>query len=373
MSDDKKIQELVEEAAKRRDAALDDHDDHGAPIEDAGSRALSESLKSSFLIIRVIVAILALGFLRTLIFTVPSQETAVVLRFGKPVMHGDSIMLEPGAHFRLPYPIDEIVRIPQQEVQTVHSSVGWYQTHAVLEATNQEPPAMPYLDPANEGYALTSDTNIIHVRATLKYRVDYPEKFQFRFKDAPQMVQHALDNALIHSAARFTVDDALRLDVKGFEEAVFKRVGELVDEQGLGITLEPSTVQSIPPRWVNEAFLQTQSAAQERSTHISEAQGFADELVATSKGDAAAIVSMGRAEKLRLVSAFQSDAQFYSDLLPEYRKHPEFFKNRLRLETMSRVMTNVYEKWIFDSSEGKSRELELMLSREPLKPKARQQ
>ncbi|MDB6040116.1 MAG: hflK 1, partial [Verrucomicrobiales bacterium] len=53
--------------------------------EDSGSQALSEALRSSFVIVKVIMVLLVIVFLGSGIYTVPSQKRAILLRFGKPV------------------------------------------------------------------------------------------------------------------------------------------------------------------------------------------------------------------------------------------------------------------------------------------------
>ena len=116
--------------------------------DDASSQALSDALKSSFAIIKVLMVGLVVVFLGSGFFTVGPQERAVVLRFGKPVGVGEKALLGPGSHFALPYPIDEVVRIPITQVQTVKSSVGWYATSAAMEAAGTEPPPGPSLNPA---------------------------------------------------------------------------------------------------------------------------------------------------------------------------------------------------------------------------------
>src|SRR6267143_7242474 len=102
----------------------------GAPVpetpDDAGSQALADALRSSFAIIRVVMVILVLLFLGSGFFTVGSQEKAVILRFGKPIGVGAQALLGPGPHWAFPYPIDEVKKIPVNEVQRVSSSIGWY-------------------------------------------------------------------------------------------------------------------------------------------------------------------------------------------------------------------------------------------------------
>src|SRR5262245_45530806 len=58
-------------------------------VEDSGTQALAEALRSSFAIVKVIMVGLLLAFLFSGLFTVSQQERAVLLRFGVPVGGGD--------------------------------------------------------------------------------------------------------------------------------------------------------------------------------------------------------------------------------------------------------------------------------------------
>ena len=95
-------------------------------MEDAGTQALSDALKSSFVVVRLVMAGLIVLFFASGIFTVGPQEVAVKLLFGAPTGTGAEALLQPGLHWSFPYPVNEIVKIPKGQVHTVVSSVGWY-------------------------------------------------------------------------------------------------------------------------------------------------------------------------------------------------------------------------------------------------------
>src|SRR5262249_28716227 len=110
-------------------------------IDDAGTRALSEALRSSFIIVKLLMNGLVILFVCYGVFTVPSQQKAIILRFGKPVGTGEKMLLEPGLHWSFPYPIDEKIFIPLGQ-QTVRSTVGWYATTTGGEAVNPGAPSL---------------------------------------------------------------------------------------------------------------------------------------------------------------------------------------------------------------------------------------
>ncbi|HZQ46289.1 MAG TPA: hypothetical protein VFC07_04700, partial [Verrucomicrobiae bacterium] len=110
-----------------------DHSHHEHPVppepampEDTGSQALSEALRSSFAIVKVLMVVLVIVFLGSGLFQVKSQERAVILHYGRPVGEAANALLGPGLHWSWPYPIDEVVKIKFSEIQHVTSTVGWY-------------------------------------------------------------------------------------------------------------------------------------------------------------------------------------------------------------------------------------------------------
>ena len=115
----------------------DDHEHHHHEHErprrkrsDAGSQALAEALRSSFAIVKIVMALMVLAFFCSGFFTVGPQEKAVILRFGKPVGEGQKALLTPGLHWSFPYPIDEVVKIPITEIQKVTSDHRLVYDHA---------------------------------------------------------------------------------------------------------------------------------------------------------------------------------------------------------------------------------------------------
>jgi membrane protease subunit HflK len=353
------------------------HSHESAPVpplipDDAGSQALSEALKSSFAIVKVVMGILLVLFLGSGFFTVRSQEKAVILRLGRPVGEGSKALLGAGAHWAFPYPIDEVVKIPITELQTVESTVGWYFLTPEQKFTGIDPPYVPpSLNPAIDGYTITGDTNIIHTRATLTYRIDDPVHFAFDFVSAPNAVQDALDNALIYASARFAVDDVLTRDRTRFQEVVQARVTDLVRQEKLGIVVDQCSVVSIPPRQCKDAFDAVLTAVSTRDTVHNDALKYENEVVTKAEAESANRTNVAETERVRLVSSVRAEADRFSALLPKYQANPSLFVNLLLSKEIGRVLTNVEDKiYLPERADGKTRELRLQLSREPLAPAA---
>ncbi|MCI0744849.1 MAG: protease modulator HflK [Verrucomicrobia subdivision 3 bacterium] len=340
--------------------------------EDVGSQALSEALKSSFAIVKIVLIIMVLVFLGSGFFIVGTQEKAIILRLGKPVGKDEKALLGPGAHWAFPYPIDEVVRIPVGQVQTIRTAVGWYQTSAAMEAAGTPPLPQESLNPAVDGYALTGDGNIMHVRGTLRYRIAEPGlQFAFNFANASNTVLNAFNNALIYASASYRVDDALTRDVSGFRERVRTRLEATIARDKLGILVDQVGVDRAPPVKLAPVFVAVSEAEAKRGKELDEARSYASEIVNRAKGEAAIRVATGQSDKTRRVEFVAAEARRFSGLLPEYEKNPELFRRMRQLETLQRIFTNAQVEKIMlpTSSGGKPPEIRVQIEREREKPR----
>jgi len=338
--------------------------------EDTGSLALSEALGSVFTVLKFIMLVVLVFFFGSGVFTVEPNEVAVVLRFGKPIGQGETAIKKPGLHFAFPYPIDEIVRIPVGASHTIKSTTGWYFESMEDLAAGNEPQARRQLVPGLDGYLLSADGNIIHARATLKYRVRDPVRYVFYFQNVTNILQNALNRALIHAAAEFPADAALYKDQIAFRESVRNHLGKVMEKLPMGIQLEPLDVQPSPPLWVKDSFEGVISAEQLASKAKLDAEAEAREKLALAEGEAKSIIASGMILSNQLVTAIEAEARAFEAQLPEYRKDPDLWKRRIMAETFAKVLTNATDKFFVPArSDGSSRELRIQLSREPNKPK----
>jgi modulator of FtsH protease HflK len=341
------------------------------PVEDAGSRALSEALRSSFVIVKIVMIGFVLAFFFSGVFVVQPNQEAVVLRLGRPVGFGAQRLLKPGLHWALPYPIDEIVRIPVLESHSVSSSIGWWPVTPQQEVEGAEPQGHGSLTPLVDGYTLTGDGDIINVRATLKYRISDPISYAFNFAGITNLLQNCLNNAILYASARFGADGAISEEKIAFHDLVQERVEKLVTDYRLGITLEPIYVQTAAPPDVRQAFDNVVSAEQDRSKSINDAEGDARQTLLTAQSEATVILNDALSATNQLLQTAAADAKQFSALLPVYQQNEGLFKRQLLIQTIANVMTNADEKWyIPTSADGKPSVLWLMLNREPVVPSA---
>ena len=331
--------------------------------DDASSQALSEALSSSFVLVRILIGALVIALFFSCAFQVKQNEVAVVLRFGRPVGDTpDERVKRAGLHWSLPFPIDEVVKIPLGESSVARSTIAWYLQSDADAAAGVKPDELDRLTPGRDGHVITADGNILHVRAELRYRISDPAAFVFNFRNPTNLLVNLLNNSVHWAAVRTTVDNALYKDVDGFRNSVRLRLSQLIELAHLGVRIDQLEVQTVAPQFVKRAFDMVIAAGLDRDKRVKEAQGDAEKITREAVGEAARAIDTAKSSGNALVQGLAADARSFNDQLGEYRKSPSLVRTRLQLATIGRVFTNAADKWYLPAGVT---ELRLNLSREP--------
>lgn len=340
-------------------------------MDDNRHRALSDALKSSFLIIRLVMLGVAVVIFGSGVLMVEQNQVAILLRFGKPVVSGGNPLLQPGLHFAFPDPVDEKVLINVGESMSVRSTVGWYMNDPEREIRGLAPEPKGYLVSGQDGYLISADGNIFHARATLKYRISDPLKYALDFSSSTNLLVDLLDNALIHAAAQFTAQEAIYQNQTGFKEAINGMVNQSVQKYRLGIVMDPLDLEVRAPVDVQESFELVLAKDQERSQIISEAQSYRNEVTLKAVGEAEAIRLSGISRSNEVVRALASDAEFFLGQIESYEQNPGLFERRVLMQAIEPVLTNAQDVFLIPSpATPGSGQLNMRLNPEPKKSTA---
>jgi membrane protease subunit HflK len=119
----------------------------------------------------------------------------------------------------------------------------------------------------------------------------------------------------------------------------------------VGINLQQSGVR--PPEQVQAAFDDVLKAGQERERAKNEAQAYANDVIPRAVGSASRLTQEAQGYKSRIVSQAQGDAQRFKSVLAEYQHAPQVTRDRMYLETMQQIYSNV-SKVLVESRQGSS-------------------
>ncbi len=255
---------------------------------------------------RWVLLVLALWLAFNSFLLVNEQQRAVVLRFGQ-----FSRVMQPGPHFKLPWPIETAIKVNATEIKTFGTSVP----------------------------VLTSDENIVQVEINVQYRVSDPEKYVFGSRDANAMLQQAALSTVREQVGRSTLDTVL-----GARNALAVSAREQLQNSldayrtGLVVT-ELNLPNARPPEEVKPAFDDVNSAQQDKDRLISEAEAYAAQVVPEARGQAARVRTVAEGYRDASVSRAEGDGDRFSLLVDQYKNAPEVTRKRLWLETVQEVLS----------------------------------
>lgn len=357
---------------------------------DAASKSLVDALRISFIILKLIMVVLVVMFIVSGIFRVEENEKALILRFGK-FRGGQANLLGPGLEWAFPEPIDEIIKIPVTDVQTMEIDSFWY-FETPQEKLGGRAFPQPTLDPVKDGYSLTRndaalsgsmDFNIVHSKWKLNYRIGRPEKF-FRnvYVRAPQpgetffeaasetvepLLKNIASNAIVTTMVRYSIDEAIVSEEK-ISSDVEEIVQDKLDAIECGIVVDSMQVSGriTWPRQVNEDFQASNKASNESQKLISEAKAYAKTILSEAEGASAQIIADAQADRMTVVETAKANAEYLEQLLPEYRKRPKLVLQKIYQDAIEEVLNNADEKiFIQPDISGQSREVRVQINRDP--------
>ena len=243
----------------------------------------------------------------------------MVLRFGRLV--GDTQeeqIKQPGLLLAFPYVIDEVIKVPVGKVQEVSIT-----THAAAADPT-------YADIASTGYLITGDENILHINATLKYRITDPVQYAL-YNSVPQDTINGVVSGVMASCASSDSVDGLLTDQKEeYAQEVIRQSQVRLDQLDLGVTVIGLEFQSItPPNALKYHFDQVNAAYVEKETKIQEAKQYREKVVPDAKATADTMVTDAQInQSQKLTTANDRVAEFYG-LLEEYQRNQDVVQERV--------------------------------------------
>jgi membrane protease subunit HflK len=242
----------------------------------------------------ILLGALGLWVLFTSFYRVDAQERGVVMRFGKYVS-----TTGPGMHFKLPAPIDTVVKPKVEQVSTIDIGSA---------------------DGSAENLMLTGDQNIIDIAYAVRWKIKDPEQFLFQFAEPEETIREVGEAAMRAEIARASLNAAIGPQRAQIAEQVRIRMQELLDSYRTGVdVLGVDIKQADPPAAVDAAFKDVSAAQQNAQQYLNQARAYSQQLIAQAQGEAAA----------------------FDAVYAQYRLAPEVTRKRMYLETMENVLSKV--------------------------------
>nr|WP_074204937.1 protease modulator HflK [Parasphingorhabdus marina] len=236
----------------------------------------------------------------TSIHRVSPQERGVVTFFGSY-----SRTMQPGLHFSLPAPLEQVSKLDVEEIRTIDIPTG-----------------------ESEKLILTGDQNIVDLAYSVRWNIKAAELFLFQIAEPEETIKEVAEASMRAAVANFTLDDTIGSERTEIEQQVQTTMQALLDGYGAGVVIRGIAIKKAdPPAAVNDAFKEVSASQQTAQTFLNEARAYAQQLTAQAQGESAA----------------------FDKVYEEYRLAPRVTRQRMYYETMERVLSEV-DKTIVEPS-----------------------
>ena len=289
------------------------------------------------------------------VYTIQPGEVGVIERFGARI----SPDAQPGAHYKLPYPIERLTRMEDLRVRTIE--IG-FRTLAAGDDAVEEAAAEPLAYEWNaqhrmgrferkpdESLMLTGDQNMIEMTAVVHYRLERPDDFLFQHLDPETTLQVAAEAVIQRIVNSTALDDLLTTERRKLEEDAQRRLNERLASYQTGAEVLQVRFQDVHPSVeVVDAFREVAGALEEKSRRINAAEGYRNEQVALARGQAGARVSTAEGYSKGRSNRADGDASRFRHFEAGFRSAPGPNATRLYLEAMDEILPG-RRKLVLDS------------------------
>jgi membrane protease subunit HflK len=288
---------------------------------DGGGGNFPPDMRNAGIGVSLIAGVVALIWLGSGLFIVQEGQQAVITTFGKYTNTVDA-----GWQWRMPYPFQSHETVAVTQLRT--KEVG---RNTVVPATGLRDSSM-----------LTQDENIVDIRFTVQYRLKDARAFLFENREPEEAVVLAAESAVREIVGKSNMDQVLYEQRDAIAADLVKSVQAQLDRLKAGIVVVNVNVQNVQaPEQVQAAFDDAFKAGADRERLKNEGQAYANDVIPKAQGTAARLRQEAEGYKSRVIAQAEGDAQRFNRVLEEYKKAPAVTRDRLYIDTMQQVYTNV--------------------------------
>ncbi len=260
-------------------------------------------------------------------------EVVVVRRLGRLV----PVSWQPGLHLGLPFGLDVRDRVRVDEVRRL--DLGRIE----VAGPDEEPSA---------GEFLTGDQNFVRLRAVVHYRVSQPAKFVLHTADPERLLGDLALVSLSRSLSSRSIDGILGPDRVSVVQAARDHLETSTEALGLGVSiLEVNLTDVRPPREVETAFAEAQSARSEAARRLRDARAYQATAKPSAEAAASAVLDRAQAQSTATVARAQAQSARFLQLLQTYQASPVLAARSLYLDTLRDLLRQVGRKVVLAPDE----------------------
>jgi HflK protein len=298
----------------------------------------------------IILLQLAALWASTTFVVIEPGEQALLERFGKPV--AGRAVLDPGLHFKWPWPADRVYRYPTRAVQSFvvgivadpeqekQKTIVWTRPHYreelnMLVASRDESARSEI-----PGVERSVPANLIVVSIPVQYQITNLVNWAYEHANASNVLVHLANREVVRYLVNVDFDSVMSSQRRAAAEALRDRIQARADELKLGVQILFVGLQDIHPPLgtkalqVAEAFEKVVGAMQQKQTNILAAQAYEAQRIPLAHAEATNITTQARSDQALRVATATAEASRFASQLAAFQASPRVYRERTYLETL---------------------------------------
>lgn len=286
------------------------------------------------------------------VFISPGEQ-GLLERFGRPI--AERAAMEPGLHFKLPWPIDQVYRARTREIQsfnigfevdadkTHETTVLWTRPHYktefnLLVATRGQPSLAATNEAPSEKVA---PVDLLTVSIPIQYQIKDLRDWTYNHAASSNLLEKLATRQIVRYFVSVDLFEVMSSGRARAAEELKRKIQTLADERSLGVEIVLVGVQDIhPPVKVAKKFEEVNAARQENEAALRTAEGYASKTIELARGEAEKKVRVAEAYAYHTVADARARSARFAHQLAAFRAAPEVFLQRQYLAALEHGATN---------------------------------
>ena len=282
------------------------------------------------------------------------HELGLLERFGKPVASRG--VMEPGIHFKLPWPIDSVYRYPANEIQSFN--VGYVEDEerrderTLLWTVSHYQEEVNFLVASREQQVGLDDeqtvpVNFLTAAIPVQYRISDLEQWVYNHSNPVELMKEIGNREVVRYLVSVDILDIMSTGRLAATDRLKSRIQAKADEAKLGVEVLFVGLQDIHPPVgdkqvpVAASFEEVIGAIQEKEATILAAEGYAAQVVPVAKAEAKKMLSDATAYRVERVERAKAAAAKFTHQINAMNASPDVFQNRKYFETLGQSLEGI--------------------------------
>ena len=282
-----------------------------------------------------LIIVIAFG-LYSCFYEVDTEETGVILRFGKFSAYAD-----PGLHLKMPFGIDQVYLVPTGRV--LKEEFGYRTVKPGVRTTYNKKGL------EEESLTLTGDLNVSDVEWIVQFQIADPFKYIFRIQDPVSTIRDISEAMVRKAIGNANVTQVLTTERATLADTIEQGLQKTLNDYDIGVRIVTVKFQDVnPPDPVKAAFNEVNEAEQQKESLIFQAREQFNREVPKARGQAKSALQEAEGYAVERINKARGETDRFLALMNEYKKAPEVTRKRIYIETLEQVLPHLNQTYILD-------------------------